>query len=104
MFELTSYVGLFLGAFNAAMLLPIQSEAVLVGMLISAQYATSTLPQVATLGNVLGSAVNWGSDAPSSDFATNGGFRRVSATRKSPAVLSSLWARLIASKLGAHYR
>lgn len=59
MFELTSYVGLFLAAFGAATLLPMQSEAVLVGMLLSDQYVASTLLAVATLGNVLGSALNW---------------------------------------------
>lgn len=59
MFELTSYVGLFLAAFGAATLLPMQSEAVLVGMLLSGQYVASTLLAVATFGNVLGSALNW---------------------------------------------
>ncbi|MHC8399755.1 YqaA family protein [Pseudomonas sp. MDT1-17] len=59
MFELTSYVGLFLAAFGAATLLPMQSEVVLVGMLLSDQYVASTLLAVATLGNVLGSALNW---------------------------------------------
>ncbi len=59
MFELTSYLGLFLAAFGAATLLPMQSEAVLVGMLLSNQYVVSFLLAVATLGNVLGSALNW---------------------------------------------
>ncbi|RVD77915.1 YqaA family protein [Pseudomonas koreensis] len=59
MFELTSYVGLFLAAFGAATVLPMQSEAVLVGMLLSDQYVVSTLLAVATFGNVLGSALNW---------------------------------------------
>ncbi|MBX7279213.1 DedA family protein [Pseudomonas sp. ERGC3:05] len=59
MFELTSYVGLFLAAFGAATLLPMQSEAVLIGMLLSDQYVASTLLAVATFGNVLGSALNW---------------------------------------------
>jgi len=58
-FELTSYVGLFVAAFGAATLLPMQSEAVLVGMLLSDQYVASTLLAVATFGNVLGSALNW---------------------------------------------
>jgi membrane protein YqaA with SNARE-associated domain len=58
-FELSSYFGLFLAAFGAATLLPMQSEAVLVGMLLSDQYIVSTLLAVATLGNVLGSALNW---------------------------------------------
>ena len=59
MFELTSYVGLFLAAFGAATVLPMQSEAVLVGMLLSDRYVVSTLLAVATFGNVLGSALNW---------------------------------------------
>jgi membrane protein YqaA with SNARE-associated domain len=58
-FELTSYLGLFLAAFGAATLLPMQSEAVLVGMLLSDRYVTSILLAVATFGNVLGSALNW---------------------------------------------
>jgi len=58
-FELTSYFGLFMAAFGAATLLPLQSEAVLVGMLILERYSTELLFAVATLGNVLGSAVNW---------------------------------------------
>ena len=59
MFELTSYIGLFVAAFGAATLLPMQSEAVLVGMLLSDRYVVSTLLTVATVGNVLGSALNW---------------------------------------------
>ncbi|MBL7229471.1 MAG: DedA family protein [Pseudomonas sp.] len=59
MFELTSYIGLFVAAFGAATLLPMQSEAVLVGMLLSDRYVVSTLLAVATAGNVLGSALNW---------------------------------------------
>jgi len=58
-FELTSYIGLFVAAFGAATLLPMQSEAVLVGMLLSDRYVVSTLLAVATVGNVLGSALNW---------------------------------------------
>ena len=59
MFELTSYIGLFVAALGAATLLPIQSEAVLVGMLLSDRYVVSSLLAVATVGNVLGSALNW---------------------------------------------
>ena len=59
MFELTSYIGLFVAAFGAATLLPMQSEAVLVGMLLADRYVVSTLLAVATVGNVLGSALNW---------------------------------------------
>ncbi|WP_321836963.1 YqaA family protein [Pseudomonas kulmbachensis] len=59
MFELTSYLGLFLASFGAASILPMQSEAVLVGMLLSGKYVALTLLAVATLGNVLGSVLNW---------------------------------------------
>ena len=59
MFEFTSYLGLFVAAFGAASLLPMQSEAVLVGMLLSDQYSATTLLTIATLGNVLGSVLNW---------------------------------------------
>lgn len=59
MFELTSYLGLFLAAFAPATLLPMQSEAALVAMLVSEHYQPLMLLSVATSGNVLGSAVNW---------------------------------------------
>ncbi len=41
MVELTSYLGLFMAAFGAATLLPLQSEAVLIGMLLSERYSDS---------------------------------------------------------------
>ncbi len=56
---LPGYLGLFLAAFGAATLLPLQSEAVLVGLLLNGQYWLWLLLGVATLGNVLGSLVNW---------------------------------------------
>ena len=59
MLALGSYLGLFLAAFGAATLLPMQSEAVLAGMLVSEYYDPLLLLTVATLGNVLGSVVNW---------------------------------------------
>lgn len=56
---LAGYLGLFLAAFGAATLLPLQSEAVLVGLLLSEHYSLWWLLGIATLGNVLGSVVNW---------------------------------------------
>ena len=50
---------LFLSAFGAATLLPLQSEAVLVGLLIQAEHSALILIAVASLGNILGSCVNW---------------------------------------------
>ena len=59
MFELSSYFGLFLAALGAATLLPMQSETVLASMLLSQAYPAVVLLSVATLGNVLGSILNW---------------------------------------------
>lgn len=56
---LISYSGLFLAAFGAATLLPLQSEAVLVALLLRGEQPAGALLLVATLGNVLGSLVNW---------------------------------------------
>ncbi|WP_202368059.1 YqaA family protein [Pseudomonas sp. MWU318] len=53
------YVGLLAAAFGAATLLPLQSEALLVGLIASDRYWLWGLLGVATLGNVLGSLVNW---------------------------------------------
>ncbi|MFK3789362.1 MULTISPECIES: YqaA family protein [Pseudomonas] len=53
------YFGLFLAAFGAATLLPLQSEALLAGLLLNGQWSVPGLWLVATLGNVLGSLVNW---------------------------------------------
>ncbi|MBJ9976920.1 DedA family protein [Pseudomonas sp. S75] len=55
----TGYIGLFVSAFGAATLLPLQSEAVLVALLWAKQHPVWTLLLVATAGNVLGSLVNW---------------------------------------------
>ncbi|MEE9100479.1 YqaA family protein [Pseudomonas nitroreducens] len=56
---LAAHAGLFLSAFGAATLLPLQSEAVLVGLLLGGQYPLWSLLLAASLGNVLGSLVNW---------------------------------------------
>jgi membrane protein YqaA with SNARE-associated domain len=59
MLSLSAYPALFLSAFGAATLLPLQSEAVLVALLLAGQHPLWVLLLVATLGNVLGSWVNW---------------------------------------------
>lgn len=53
------YVGLFASALIAATILPMQSEAVLVGLLLEGSRPVGVLLLVATTGNVLGSVVNW---------------------------------------------
>lgn len=51
--------GLFLAAFIAATLIPAQSEAVLVALLLAGTEPVWLLLSVATVGNVLGAVVNW---------------------------------------------
>jgi membrane protein YqaA with SNARE-associated domain len=53
------YAGLFAAAFLAATVLPFQSEVILFGMLITEHYQTWLLVLVASVGNILGSCVNW---------------------------------------------
>ncbi len=50
---------LFLAAFGAATLLPLQSEAVLLGLLWHGSYSAALLIMIASAGNILGSCVNW---------------------------------------------
>ena len=57
--DLAAYVGLFGVAFLAATILPAQSEAVLATMILSDRYLLAALLGAASLGNVLGSVVNW---------------------------------------------
>ncbi|MER8519427.1 DedA family protein [Mesorhizobium sp. M0644] len=58
MTDLAAYAGLFLAALLAATILPMQSEAVLVGLLL-ADYSPWPIIAVASVGNVLGSVINW---------------------------------------------
>ena len=50
---------LFLSAFGAATLLPLQSEAVLLGLLVNGQQPAWALILAASIGNIFGSCVNW---------------------------------------------
>ena len=59
MIELSVYGGLFLVALLSASILPLQSEAVLAGLLLSNNYPVGLLLIVASVGNVLGSLLNW---------------------------------------------
>lgn len=54
-----AYLGLFLAAFLAATILPTQSEALLISLIFSQNYTTYLLVLVATIGNSLGSVLNW---------------------------------------------
>ena len=53
------YLSLFIISFLAATILPFSSELTLAGLIATSSYDNSLLLIVASLGNVLGSAVNW---------------------------------------------
>lgn len=59
MTDAAAYGGLFASAFFAATLLPGSSEAALAGLLAAGRGDPGLLLAVATVGNVLGSVVNW---------------------------------------------
>ena len=53
------YLSLFVISFLAATILPFSSELTLAGLMATSSYDNLLLLLVASLGNVLGSAVNW---------------------------------------------
>jgi len=57
--SLAVYAGLFGVAFAAATLFPLQSEAALIALLRAGEHPVWLLVAVASVGNVLGSVVNW---------------------------------------------
>ena len=59
MSHLAEYAGLFFAALLSATILPFQSEVVLFGMLLTHHYSAVALVLVASLGNILGSCLNW---------------------------------------------
>ena len=60
MADLAAYAGLFIAALIAATVFPFQSEAVLVGLVLTEAYPAALLVMVASVGNVAGSCINWG--------------------------------------------
>lgn len=54
-----TYAGLLAVALGAASILPMQSEPVLVGLLLLSEEPVWALVAVASLGNTLGSCINW---------------------------------------------
>ncbi|MBK5967023.1 hypothetical protein CCR95_23880 [Thiocystis minor] len=59
MWDISGYLALFLAALGAGSLLPLQSEALLVGLLLADAHSVWALLTVASVGNVLRSLVNW---------------------------------------------
>lgn len=81
MLDLSAYAGLFAIAFVAATILPAQSEAALVALLIAGGQPAWALVTVASIGNVLGAVVNW---------ALGRGVRRYREARWFPVSQSAL--------------
>ena len=52
-------IGLFVVALGAATILPLQSEWLVVALLVQGERPWQTIVLVASLGNILGSVVNW---------------------------------------------
>ncbi|WP_270933254.1 YqaA family protein [Falsiroseomonas oryzae] len=59
MTDLYAYAALFAVALGAASILPLQSEPVLVGLLLLGEQPVWALVAVASVGNTLGSCLNW---------------------------------------------
>jgi membrane protein YqaA with SNARE-associated domain len=59
MTDFLTYAGLFAVALGAASILPMQSEPVLVALLLLSEQPVWALVAVASLGNTLGSCLNW---------------------------------------------
>jgi membrane protein YqaA with SNARE-associated domain len=59
MTDLAAYAGLFAISLIAATVFPAQSEAGLVALILTGKYSTLLLVAAASLGNILGSVVNW---------------------------------------------
>ncbi len=59
MLDIGIYGGLFAAAFFAATVLPMQSEAILVSLILSGNHPVWALVLAASIGNTLGAVVNW---------------------------------------------
>ncbi len=57
--DFITYASLFFIAFAAATILPLQSELVVVGLLVAGKQPWPVIIAVASIGNILGSIVNW---------------------------------------------
>lgn len=57
--EVSAYIGLFFASLLAATIIPAQSEAILIALLLNDKYSPWLLVTVASAGNILGSVINW---------------------------------------------
>lgn len=95
---------LFCAAFGAATLLPLQSEAVLVSVLLQDDYPVYIVILMASLGNVLGSCINWYLGLKIEQFKDKTWFP-VSAQNmlKAQKNLSKIWLLVIILELATDY-
>ncbi|CAM4204519.1 hypothetical protein ACPR111641_08070 [Acinetobacter pragensis] len=96
---------LFLSAFGAATLLPLQSEAVLLGLLVNGQQSAWALILVASIGNILGSCVNWWLGLKIEHYKNKKWFPVSEAKMmQAQAILSKIRLLVFAAELDAYYR
>lgn len=57
--DFTLYLGLFLVSLGAATILPLQSEWFVVGLILNGDHRWELVVAIASIGNILGSAVNY---------------------------------------------
>jgi membrane protein YqaA with SNARE-associated domain len=82
MLDIVTYASLFFIAFAAATILPLQAELVVVGLLVAGKQPWPAIVAVASVGNILGSIVNWMLGRSLLQFQTKRWF---------PASRESLW-------------
>lgn len=88
---LIALFGLFSAALIAATLIPAQSEAVLVAMLLAGTYPVWLLLAVASAGNVLGALINWALGRYAARFAQRRWFPASPAQMERAAAWYQRW-------------
>ncbi|UVC12057.1 DedA family protein [Rhizobium sp. TH2] len=81
MADAAAYFGLFLAALAAGSILPVPSEAALVAIILTSDHPVWIAVAVATVGNVIGSMINW---------TLGRGIERLRGTRWFPASEASI--------------
>ena len=79
-----AYSGLFIAAFLAATILPAQSEAGLAALILASPASVTLLVATASLGNILGSVVNWYLGRGINPLPASHGFRQPQTSYHGP--------------------
>jgi hypothetical protein len=103
--DLAAYGLMFASAFLAATVFPAQSELVLIGFLTAGEHSVVGMLIVASIGNVLGSVVNYylGIGIQSVSRSTHG-FPQMKLNCAGARLLSSLGAVVAVARLDPHHR